>query len=53
MSDASPGVAIIGAAIERATTESAPVFDFLKGDEVYKFRLGARERPLYRVVAEP
>lgn len=47
--DASPGVAIIGAAIERAIGEGLGTFDFLKGDEVYKFRLGAEERPLFRV----
>lgn len=52
LSEASPGVAIIGAAIERAIEEELPRFDFLKGDEVYKFRLGAHERPLYRVVGE-
>lgn len=47
--DASPGVAIIGAAIERAIDDGVGRFDFLKGDEAYKFRMGAEERPLYRV----
>jgi CelD/BcsL family acetyltransferase involved in cellulose biosynthesis len=47
--DASPGVAIIGAAIERAIEDGLGRFDFLKGDEIYKFRLGAEERPLFRV----
>lgn len=51
LSEASPGVAIIGSAIERAIDEGLPRFDFLKGDEIYKFRLGAEERPLFRVVA--
>jgi CelD/BcsL family acetyltransferase involved in cellulose biosynthesis len=51
LSEASPGVAIIGAAIERAIHEKLRKFDFLKGDEVYKFRLGAEERPLFRVRA--
>ncbi|HSJ27334.1 MAG TPA: GNAT family N-acetyltransferase [Acidimicrobiia bacterium] len=49
--DASPGVAIVGSMIEQACHEGVPRFDFLKGDEVYKFRLGAHERPLYEVVA--
>ncbi len=49
LSEASPGVAIIGASIERAIDERLPRFDFLKGDEAYKFRLGAHARPLYRV----
>jgi CelD/BcsL family acetyltransferase involved in cellulose biosynthesis len=49
--DASPGVAIVGSMIEQACHEGLPRFDFLKGDEVYKFRLGAQERPLYEVAA--
>ena len=49
--DASPGAVIVGAGIERAIDQGAPVFDFLKGDEVYKFRMGAGERPLFRVTA--
>jgi CelD/BcsL family acetyltransferase involved in cellulose biosynthesis len=51
LSEASPGVAILGAAIEQSIEERLPRFDFLKGDETYKFRLGAHERPLYRVTA--
>ncbi|MFP5333334.1 MAG: GNAT family N-acetyltransferase [Acidimicrobiia bacterium] len=49
--DASPGVAIVGSMIEQACRETIPRFDFLKGDEVYKFRLGAEPRPLYEVTA--
>lgn len=51
LSDGSPGVALLGSMIERAIGEGARHFDFLKGDERYKFRLGARPRPLYRLVA--
>lgn len=51
LSDASPGVAIVGSMIEQACREALPRFDFLKGDEVYKFRLGAVARPLFEVVA--
>jgi CelD/BcsL family acetyltransferase involved in cellulose biosynthesis len=51
LSDASPGVAIVGSMIEQACVEGLPRFDFLKGDEVYKFRLGAEARPLFEVVA--
>jgi CelD/BcsL family acetyltransferase involved in cellulose biosynthesis len=50
--DASPGVAIIGSMIEQACAEGIPRFDFLKGDEVYKFRLGAEARPLFEVTAQ-
>jgi CelD/BcsL family acetyltransferase involved in cellulose biosynthesis len=51
LSDGSPGVALLGSMIERAIGERRPRFDFLKGDETYKFRLGAEERPLYRLKA--
>ena len=47
--DASPGVVLVSMLIERAIEEELPVFDFLKGDETYKFRLGAAERQLYVV----
>lgn len=49
LSEASPGVAIVGTLIERSIDESIPRFDFLKGDETYKFRLGAEARQLYRI----
>ena len=49
LSDGSPGVALLGALIERAIEDRCTRFDFLKGDEVYKFRMGASERPLYVV----
>lgn len=51
LADASPGVAIVGSMIEQACSEGLPRFDFLKGDEVYKFRLGAEARPLFEVTA--
>jgi CelD/BcsL family acetyltransferase involved in cellulose biosynthesis len=53
LADASPGVVLLGRMIELAITEDAPRFDFLKGDETYKFRLGARPRPLIEIVATP
>lgn len=52
LADASPGVAIVGSMVEQAIEEGVPRFDFLKGDEAYKFRLGATRRPLYRVRAK-
>lgn len=51
VSEGSPGVALLGSMIERAIEEGRSHFDFLKGDERYKFRLGAEPRPLYRLVA--
>ena len=37
--------------IEFAIEEGQAIFDFLKGDEAYKFRLGAEPRPLFQVAA--
>jgi CelD/BcsL family acetyltransferase involved in cellulose biosynthesis len=47
----SPGNVMLAHLIERSISEGKKVFDFLKGDETYKFRLGAEARPLYRVTA--
>lgn len=47
----SPGNVILSHLIERAINDNLQVFDFLKGDEAYKFRLGAKPRPLFVVEA--
>ena len=47
----SPGNVMLAHLIEQAIAQQHEVFDFLKGDEPYKFRLGAEPRPLYRVAA--
>ncbi len=44
---ASPGVVLVSMLIESTIESGRHVFDFLKGDEAYKFRLGAEPRPLY------
>lgn len=49
LSDASPGHVILSSAIESVIEDGLPRFDFLKGVETYKMRLGAVSRPLYRV----
>ncbi len=49
LSRVSPGQVMLGAMIERAVQEGRRIFDFLKGDENYKFRLGAEPRPLYEI----
>jgi CelD/BcsL family acetyltransferase involved in cellulose biosynthesis len=46
---ASPGVVLLASLIERQISRGAAVFDFLKGDEAYKYRHGARRRPLFVV----
>ncbi len=45
--DASPGIVLLGALLEALTESGFRRFDFLKGDEAYKFRLGAVARPLF------
>ncbi len=47
----SPGNVMLSYLIERSIDQGKRTFDFLKGDETYKFRLGATERPLYTVTA--
>ena len=44
--DASPGIVLLMSMIERAIDDGLRRFDFLKGDERYKYRLGAVDRPL-------
>lgn len=48
---ASPGMVALATVMEAAIDEGISYFDFLKGAESYKFRLGGRPRPLYRVEA--
>ena len=44
---ASPGIVLLHRLIEGAIGRGLARFDFLKGDETYKYRLGAERRPLY------
>ena len=46
---ASPGLVVLLSMIEVAIEAGLTTFDFLKGDEDYKVRLGAKPRPLYQV----
>ena len=45
----SPGVVLLAEMIRASIEAGMEVFDFLKGEEKYKFRLGARFRPLFLV----
>ncbi len=47
----SPGNVMLSHLIERSIQQGHRFFDFLKGDEAYKFRLGAVARPLFVVTA--
>lgn len=44
----SPGTILIGHAVEQALREGAEEFDFLRGQEPYKYAWGARDRPNFR-----
>jgi CelD/BcsL family acetyltransferase involved in cellulose biosynthesis len=44
---ASPGVVLFSSLIDRQIARGAAIFDFLKGDEPYKYRHGARRRVLF------
>jgi hypothetical protein len=44
---ASPGMVLLWLLFESAIGTGVSMFDFLKGDEAYKLRLGARPRPLF------
>ncbi|MBP1632578.1 MAG: family N-acetyltransferase [Acidobacteria bacterium] len=45
----SPGVMLVDLLVRRCLAEGLARLDLLKGDEAYKFRLGARPRPLFMV----
>lgn len=50
--EVSPGVVVLAELIQQLAKEGCMRFDFLKGDEVYKFRLGAAPRPLSKIVLQ-
>ena len=45
----SPGVVITALAIEEAIANNREEFDFLRGDEAYKYRFGAVDMTVYRL----
>ena len=47
----SPGIVLIARIIEEAIAEGKKKLDFLRGQEEYKYRLGAKDVPIYRLVA--
>lgn len=46
-SASSPGVVLLSLLVEQQIERGASVFDFLKGEETYKYRHGAERRRLY------
>jgi hypothetical protein len=47
--EASPGVVALYRLIEHLVSSGCRRIDLLKGDEIYKFRMGAQQRPLYKI----
>ena len=45
----SPGAVLLTLLVKRAIEEGREVFDFLKGGETYKYRMGAQARPLFLI----
>ena len=45
-----PGAVAIAMSIRDAIAEGATVYDMLRGDERYKYRLGAVDRPLFQLL---
>ena len=45
-----PGMVLVGEEIKMAIEEGCEAFDLLKGDYAYKFRFGARRRPVKRLI---
>jgi len=46
----SPGVVAVAMAIEKAMAAGHSMYDLLRGQEPYKYRLGAVDRPLHKIV---
>lgn len=47
------GVVITAKAIENAIENGRSTFDFLRGNETYKYRFGAQDTTIYRIHLEP
>ena len=45
----SPGVVAVAMSIRHAISQGASVFDLLRGREAYKYKLGAVDRPLFKL----
>ncbi len=45
----SPGVVLVALAIQQAIKQGYETFDLLRGQEPYKYKLGAFDRPLWMI----
>lgn len=50
MGSLAPGMVMVGLLIERAADEGFRTFDLLRGDEPYKYRFGAHDLPVERLI---
>lgn len=48
----SPGIVLLAYNIQHAIEQKRRVFDFLRGNENYKYRMGAKDAPIYRLIAK-
>ena len=49
----SPGIVLVAHTIQQAIEEGLETYDFLRGPEDYKYRLGARDRDLFHIRVQP
>jgi CelD/BcsL family acetyltransferase involved in cellulose biosynthesis len=45
----SPGIVLSTYSIEASIEKGLALYDFLRGDETYKYRMGARDTSIYRI----
>ena len=48
----SPGIVLMAKLIQQAIEQTRAVFDFLRGNEDYKYRLGGKDTHVYRLLVE-
>lgn len=52
LSSLSPGIVLIGYCIQDAISRGKKWFDFMRGSEDYKYRLGGKDTLIYRILIE-
>jgi CelD/BcsL family acetyltransferase involved in cellulose biosynthesis len=49
----SPGIVLLGYHIQDSIAKGRTAFDFLRGDEVYKYRFGGQDSEVFRITVRP
>jgi CelD/BcsL family acetyltransferase involved in cellulose biosynthesis len=49
----SPGIVLLAYNIRSAIAAGKTLYDFLRGNETYKYRMGAKDTRVYKLVAQP